>query len=226
MAAPQIFAQKPQADTPVEVIINRRLLNDFSKNLAEKVSKKEVDLNANFKVVAEGFLNSDGKLDISIDKKTKQPRSRIITAEGDPKMIQIAVEAIAGISDSGWLGYLQAIGINKINFTFGQNDEQLSATLTSEQPTPERARTLSSNMHSLLAAVLLMDKIGTKKLGDDEKILIQAMDATANEKLFVLNFSLSKSTAQELMKREIQKELERENAAKADSSGASAIKDH
>ena len=126
-------AKVDPTDPTDAVTINREPLKVFGKGVAEKLDKKEVDLSKNFKVVAEAVLTADGKLDTSIDKKTKQKKSRILTAAGDPQMVTVVTEAIAAVGDSGWLGYLRTLGIEKINFTFTQTDDQLLISITSEQ---------------------------------------------------------------------------------------------
>ena len=196
------------------VVINREPLKVFGKGVAEKLDKKEVDLSSNFEVVAEGVLTKDGKLDTSIDKKTKEKKSRIVNAQGDQKMVTVVTDAIAAISDSGWLGYLRTVGIVKINFTFTQTDNQLLATITSEQLTPERANTLSSQLSGFMSAASLADRAGFKKLGDDEKVLLQNAKATSNGKKVVLNFALPKPVAQEMIQRNIQKAREAQTGSK------------
>ncbi len=196
------------------VVINRRPLSDFGKTVADKIDKKEVDVNSNFKVVTIGVLTKDGKLDTSIDKRTKQPKSRIVVTEGDAKMVAVVTDSIKAISDSGWLGYLSTVGINKINFTFSQNDDQLIASITTDQLTPERANTLSTQLNGMMSAAKLLDKTGVKKLGDDERALLEAATAGANGKQVVLNFVLPKPVAQDMIRRNVQKAREDQTGAK------------
>lgn len=211
---------KPTAE-PTEpvtaVTINREPMKRFGKEVAEKVEKKEVDLNANFKVIAEATLTADGKLDTSIDKKTKQKKSRILKAEGDEKMIAVVTDAIAAIGDSGWLGYLKTEGIDKLNFTFSQTDDQLIVKITSEQLTPERAKKVSSGLGGLISTALIADRMGANVLGSDEKTLLQAAKVTENNKQVVLDFVLPKPVAQEMINRNVQKSREAETGKKSQS---------
>jgi len=189
-----------------EVEINKKVMKDFASTVKTKYDKKEVDLSQNFKVVAEGFLTKDGKLDTTPDKKTKQPRSRILTAEGNQQMVEVAAQAIAAIGDSGWLGYLRNQGVEKINFTVVQDNDNLQVIITSDFPTPERANTVTSGLNGLMQGALLADKNGWKKLGDDEKVLLGSAKAVVNPdngKQFVLNFVLPKPIAQEMITRKL-----------------------
>ena len=200
---------------PVEgVTINREVMRDFGKEVAAKLENKEVDLTQNFKVTAVATLTDEGKLDISIDPKTKQKKSRVLTGEGDPAMVEMVTAAIAAIGDSGWLGYLRNEGIKTVTFTFAQNDEELFADIVSEQISPERARTISSALTNAISGAFLLDRMEVKKLGDDEKTLLKAATATPNGKNVILNFKFPKAAAQEMIQRNVQKAKEAETGKK------------
>ncbi len=190
------------------VTINREPMRVFGQSVAEKLEKKEVDLSKNFKVSAEATLTEDGKIDTDIDKKTKRPKSRVLTSEGDPEMIKVVTEAIAAIGDSGWLGYLRLEGIENIKFTFSQDDDLLLVNITSEQLTPERARLVSSRLTTAISGAFLSDRMGIMKLGDDEKAMLKAATASTNGKQVLLNFKLPKPAAQEMINRNIERARE------------------
>ena len=199
------------------VVINREPLKDFGKGVAEKVDKKEVDLAVNFNVIADGVVTKEGKLDTSIDKKSKQPKTRIVLAEGDPKIVAVVKDAISAISDSGWLKYLSNQGIEKISLKFSQSDDSLLVTIVSQQITPERAKTISSGLGGAISGALVLDRMGTVKLGDDEKTLLTAAKVTPNDKLVVLDFVLPKPVAQEMIQRNVQRAREAETGKKSQS---------
>lgn len=206
-AAPQTNAEvKPEdliKDPVTGVDINKRPLKDFADVVKARVEGQQVDLNKPFVVVAEAVLLENGRLDVSIDKKTKQPKSRIIRAEGDEQMVELAKQAIAAVGDSGWLIYLKTQGIDKITYQVMQNDEQIQVLVTSDQPTPERANTITSGLKGAIEAALLLDQNNIKKLGDDEKTLLRGATPMANGKQFILNFSLPKPVAQEMITRRL-----------------------
>jgi len=210
-------------ETVSAVEINKEPMKKFASDVKVKFEKKEVDLSRNFKVVADGVLTKDGKLDITIDKKTKQPKSRILTKEGDPQMVEIAEKAIAAIGDSGWLGYLQGQGIEKFNFTVVQDNDNLQVIITSDLPTPERANTVTSGIGGLISSALLLDKNNFKKLGEDEKVLLtnaKALVNPANAKQFVLNFVIPKAVAQEMITRKLKEPIETPTETKPNGSTA------
>lgn len=203
---------KSDAVKPVQ--INREVMRDLGKAIAQKVDNKEVDLSKNFSVMAEATLTPDGKMDTGIDKKTKKPKSQFIKWEGDPAMIEVVKESIEAIGDSGWLGYLKNQGVDKVSFTFTQNDQELLVVITSDQPNPERAGTISSGLNGAIQGALLGASTNLVKLGDDEKALLSNAKATANGKQVILNFSLPKAVAQEMINRNLQKAREAETGKK------------
>lgn len=201
-------------DPVVEVKINRQVMKDFGKGVAEKLDNKQVDLAQNFKVTAVATLTDEGKFDLSIDPKTKEKRSRVLTGEGDPEMIKVVTEAIAAIGDSGWLGYLSNQGIKNITFTFEQNDQELTANIVSVQLSANKAKTLSGALTNSISGAFLLDKMKVKVLGEDEKALLSAAAATSDGKKVVLNFKFPKPAAQEMIQRNIQKAKEAETGLK------------
>jgi hypothetical protein len=195
-----------KSETVPEVEINKKVMKDFASVVKTKYEKKEVDLSQNFKVVADGVLTKEGKLDTTIDKKTKQPKSRILTSEGNEQMAEVAKQAIAAIGDSGWLIYLRNQGVEKINFTVAQDNDNLQVIITSDLATPERANTVTSGLNGVIQAAFFADKNNIKKLGDDEKVLLsnaKVLVNPQNAKQFVLNFVLPKPVAQEMITRKL-----------------------
>lgn len=189
--------------------INKTYLKNFAADVKTKVEKKEVDLSQNFKVVTSGLITKEGKLDITKDKKTKQP---VIIAEGNPQMVEIAAKAIAAIGDSGWLSYLRDQGVDKINFMVSQDNDNLQVIITSDLPTPERANTVTSGLNGVIQGAFFADKNGLKKLGDDEKVLLSSAKPIVNPqnpKQFVLNFVMPKQTAQEMITRKLNEPQEK-----------------
>lgn len=209
-------ADEPKVDptAPIEntVTINKAPLRVYGSEVAQQLEKKEIDLAAPFKVTAIAELLPDGRMDTSIDRKTKQPRSRIMAAEGDEKMVETVKKAIAAISDSGWLGYLSqpSINIKKIRFEFSQDNEKLLVRIFADQATNERAMTLSGQLSGLLTA----GKIGKEALGDpddaDVLTLLRSAQANAEGKQVVINFLLPKDVAQEMINRNIKNARESE----------------
>jgi hypothetical protein len=202
---------KPDENKVEEVVINKKPMKDLASLVKTKYEKKEIDLSQNFKVVAEGVLTKDGKLDVTEDKKTKQPKSRILLKEGNPEMIDIASQAITAIGDSGWLSYLRNQGVEKINFTVVQDNNNLQVIITSDFPKPETANTVTSALNFLIKGALIADQKGWKTLGEDEKVLLNTAKVVVNPentKQFVLNVVLPKATALDMITRKLKEPQE------------------
>jgi hypothetical protein len=200
---------------PVDAVeINRKVMSDFGLDIARKIDNQEIDISKNFKVTAVAVLDANGKMDVSVDKKTKLQKSRILTAEGDPEMIKVASAAIAAVGDSGWLAYLRNEGIDKLNFTLSQDENFLIVDITSEQLTPERANTAASKLNTPIAAAKsdtlqgVAEQFGMKKLDPDARTLLAAASATSSGKTVLLNFKLEKPKAQEMIMRNVNKARE------------------
>lgn len=190
-------------DTVTGAQINRKVLRDYANYVKAKVDSESIDLEGVFTIVAEGVLNERGRLDTSIDSKTGKPKSRVISSRGDDEMRQVAKEAIAAVGDSGWLIYLRNQGIEKINFSVTQSASEVRIQITSEQPTVENARTIASGLRGIIQGALLLDRNNVKKLGSDEKVLLNSAKTSVNRRQFVLDFVMSKPVAQEMIKRRL-----------------------
>jgi len=197
-------AEKELVTDPVTgAEINRKVLRDYANYVKARVDSESVDLEGEFTIVAEGVLDERGRLDTSRDPRTGKPKSRIIRSKGAEDMRQVAKEAIAAVGDSGWLIYLKKQGIEKINFTVMQDGSEVRIRITSEQPTPENARTIANGLRGIIQAALLLDKNNVKKLGADEKVLLNSSKTSVNRRQFVLDFVMSKAVAQEMIKRRL-----------------------
>ena len=194
------------SDAVTAVEINKKPLEDFAETVLAKTSvenKKKIDLTKPFVVVMNGTITKDGKLDRD-SKKSGFTRN-----EGDEEMVNVAKEAIEAIGNSGLLGFLRNLDIEKINFTLVQDDKQIYAIIASDQKSPERANTLTSGFNGLLKSAFLLDSTGMKKLGDDEKVLLNSAKTSTKGKQFILNFAMPKKDAHEMINRNLQKEAKK-----------------
>ncbi len=174
-------------------VINKKPLQDFGDVVLDKVSKKEIDLTKNFLVEMQGAITPEGKFDRDPKK------SRFVKTEGDQAMVDVAKSAIEAIGDSGLLNYLKNLGIDKVNFTLQQDNDQIFVAITSDQITEQRAKTVSSGLNGWIS----IGKSTVKE--DDTKILLEAAKVESKGKNFVLNFKLPKPVAQDMINRQLQK---------------------
>ena len=188
LAAFPVFAQK-------EPSINIKPLQDFAALLKIKLERKEIDLDKSFKLVLEGVLDENGKID--------RQKSQFTFAEGDEKMIDLAQSGIDAVSDSGYLTYLRALGVEQIKLTGAQDNETFSAQIESEQKDENKANTAVSGVNLMIQSIVLLSEKDIKKLSEDEMTIIKAFQAKTDGKNFVLNFALPKNTFHEILLRNI-----------------------
>jgi hypothetical protein len=193
---------KPKADTnntaenkDLEVTadgisLNKRPLKDFAYSVKTGRDENGLNLQAPFKVTAEGVLNKDGKFDIS--------KTKFIEKAGDEKMIEIAKEAIEAVNDSGWLAYLTALGNKKVTFTIQQDQEKIAVQIQSAVDNDTSARRIASGLNTIIA-------IAKGRVDDDEKTLLGGATVTNNGNVFVLNFALPQTVAQKMIKDKLDK---------------------
>ncbi|CAN5641353.1 hypothetical protein BH24ACI2_BH24ACI2_02660 [soil metagenome] len=198
--------QKPiESDAVAEVEINKKPFEDLGDALNDKLAKKEVDLSKPFTVVLDGTITADGKLD------SNPKKSRFIKLEGDKEMINVAKDALQAVGDSGFLGYLKNNGIDRVNFTMMQDDKQIYIIIISDQKTSEKAGTVASGFNTLLSGIKFADQNGLKKLDENSKTLVNNSKVTNDGKNFVLNFTLPKQDAQNLINRSLKERAEKKN---------------
>ncbi len=180
------------SDAVTAVEINKKPLTDFADVVVAKWDAKEVDLDKPFTIVLNGVLTHDGKLD---REKSKFDVSK---QAGDPKMIDVAKAAMEAVGDSGFLTYLRNLDVDKVTVTLVQDDDKITAVVSSLQTTPEKAKTVASG----LSFAIMVGK-STAKNPSDERTLLDGAKVTADGKSFVLNFVLPKPVAQEMITRKL-----------------------
>jgi len=186
LAAFPVFAQQEG-----KIEINKMPFNDFALMLKQKVDAGEVDLTKSFSVELEGVLSKDG----NFDKK----KSKFTKSAGDEAMVEVGKSFIESFGDSGFFRYLKDFGIEKFNLVLAQDDSQVYAEIVSELKTPERARTITSGLNSLVQLVLKSEETGQRKLNDDERIFIKGINVKNENAKLTLKFAYEKSVVQELL---------------------------
>lgn len=200
------------SDSVTSVEINKKPLTDFADSVVAKWETNEVDLNQPFMIVLNGVITPDGKLD---RQKSKFDVSK---QKGDPKMIDVAKAAIEAVGDSGFLTYLKNLNVDKITVTLLQDDKQITALISSGQTTPERAKQVSSG----LGLMMTFGK-ATVKNPSDERTLLDGAKVTAEGKNFVLNFTMPKPVAHEMITRKL-KEAQAKKLQQPQPNGSSTVK--
>jgi len=176
------------------VEINKKPLSDFADDVASKWTSQQVDLNQNFTLVLNATITPDGKL----DKNPKKTGWDTQKTTGDQKMIDVGKAALEALGESGYLTYLKSVGIDQITATLTQDDQQITVQIVSAAKTLERAKTLESLMGGIIT-------VGKLKVDNpsDERTLLDGAKVASDGKNFILNFTLPKAQAQEMITRKL-----------------------
>jgi hypothetical protein len=206
-ANPQPTATPITTDAVAAVEVNKKPLTDFADLIAAQWAANQIDLNQKFTIALDGTITKDGKLD---PKKSRFDKTK---ESGDAKMVEVAKEALEALGQSGFLTYLQMIGIENINVAITQDDDQITAVITSKQKTPEAAKRLASSASLSIGAGKSLAKDPS-----DELTLLNGAKTSNDGNNFVLNFAVPKPVAQEMINRKL-KEAQAKKAAQPQPNG-------
>ena len=187
-------AQDITTDSVQAVQINKAPLNDLADTVNFNLQQKKVDLSKNFSVTMYAVIAKDGTLDTtkSTFDKTKD--------QGDPAMVNTAKEAMQALGMTGFLQYLTRLGIDKAVVTLSQDDNQIAVQIASPAKSPEHAKTMASGMNG----IILVGKATAKNPSTERTLLDGAQVATDGKNTFVLNFTIPKAIAQDMIKTALQ----------------------
>ncbi len=178
-----------QSSSGKEIVINKKPLQDFSSDVVDRWSKKEIDLTKPFLVELEGVITQEGKFD--------PEKTRFVNYEGDEDIVNVAKSAIEAIGDSGFLQHLTKLYIQDVNIILFQTENSFSAHLKSKIKSKERAKTLSSALRSLL----IFAKLNVK--GSDEKFVLKNTSSTSKDSLLIIEFNAPKADFHKMINRQL-----------------------
>lgn len=209
-ASPQ--AEEAKADDN-GIFINKRPLTDQAKQTLADIQDKKVALETPVKVVIEGTLGlgTDNKtIVLKNPKQIKDPN-----VKNDPAMEKLVSDWILRVGDSGWLGYLDKADLRgkvkskKVSITVEQNNVDFLASIRSEMPTENEAKTAASGLGGYITGGLLLTN------GDAHKFL-ESANTTYDGNMLVFNFKMPTSDVQQLIKAklaELEKSISQPNSA-------------
>lgn len=191
------------------IFINKRPIKDKAKDTVAKVEANEVKLDTTFKVIISGTLGlgKDGKTIILKNPKPVSPGKDI---KNDPKMEKLVQDWILAVGDAGWYGYLEKledimkVKSKKVLITVEQNDTEFFASISSEQPDENFAKTQASRLNGVLV-------VARGFSSGDEKEFINAAASTHDGKMLLLNIRMPKPQVQELIQRKLAEEKAKAN---------------
>jgi hypothetical protein len=156
IAAVSLFAAAAGAQS---VQINERPLHDFGEQVRSRIEQKQLDVSKPFSVEMSAVITDDGKLD--------RQRSKFTSESGDPKMVDVAKQAIMAMGESGYFGYLQQAGISQATLTVSQNAQTFTGSVRSSKSRFE-ATILTSGVNAMLSIGL-----SQQNMQPNEKLILQ-----------------------------------------------------
>lgn len=205
------------AITPVvepQKLFNKKPLEDFGLKYGRAILNKELDLNAPFEIEVKAGLDEYGKL-------TKP--SMTVKQGSDPKIVELAKEAISAISDSQLLLALYNAGVKSVTIKFAQDKDHLQAIITSDAGTPNRASAIQSSVNMAIRAALS----GMNPESDEAKLISKAEIVTQGN-LFIVNFLIPHSEKIEMIEknvRSLQEKLKKTSVEIPETFGKENVKD-
>lgn len=182
------------------VFINKRPLTDQAKQTIADLNANKVKLDAPFKVVVEGTLGlaKDGKT-IVLKNPKLVPDPNV---KNDPTVEKLVSDWILRVGDSGWFGYLDKLDqkgklkTKKIQVAVEQNNTDFVASIRSEMPSENEARTASSGLGLLISGGILTTS------GDEQTFLKSATTGVDGNSL-IFNFKMPTADVQQVIQRKL-----------------------
>lgn len=183
---------------PNENDVNTRPLKDWLSRANALRDKGQLDLSSEIEITIAASLNTDCKL----------TNPNVIQKTGDARLIDVAKDMVAAIGDSGMLSFLRDPSKVKdptkltcdemplqVTIKLDQND--IAAKVETQADSPERAVQMAKGYNTLLA-------VGEfAKRGHDEEILYRNTKVTSEGKQILVNFSMPRPTASEMLKKQL-----------------------
>ena len=184
-------AAKNNIELPEENQINKKALKDFAEYATQLKNQGKLDLAKPFEIVIEAELDENGKL----------KNARFTKKAGDPNLVDLFGRMVSALNDSGFLIYLKPLNKDnpgaRVVFTIKQGETEVLASVESEASSDDSARTLAKAFNAALF-------LGAKsRSGKDEEVLMRNTTATRDGKKVVVNFSMSRETVVDLIKKQL-----------------------
>lgn len=168
---------------------NSKPLKDFGEKYGTMILKKDVNINAPFTIVVIGKLDENGK--ITNPQMQAAPGS-------DPKMTEVAKEAIAAFSDTNLLKPLYDVGLRDIKITFSQDKDNLQAIIQ----TAAKSESNAKSIQSLLNLFIKNSSVFMRKDSDEAKLLSRA-ELNTQGNIFIINFLISNDEKNQLIEKSL-----------------------
>jgi hypothetical protein len=192
VAAPQTpeEAERIAKEAKVEKFptINTKPFTDLLKQGKTMRDAKEIDLSGTLEMEVEADRQEDGVLtNVEVTG----------AAASNPKLLQLAKDFIAAISDSKLLAPLK--GTKHLKMRVKLDGKEVAVRVLTEMASESEATTLASGYNGLLFLGALSKK------GKDEEALFKSVQIAAEAKQIVLTFNMPRAAAGDLLSKLIKK---------------------
>jgi len=191
-AAPQTAeeAERIAKEAKVEKFptINTKPLTDLLKQGKQMRDAGEIDLTGNLEMDVEGDREEDGRLS-----------NVVVTgaAAGNPKLVGLAKDFIAAISDSKLLAALK--GTRHLKMHIKLDDKEVAVRVLTEMASEGEATIMSNGYQGLLVLGALSKK------GKEEESLFKSVQIASEAKQIVLTFNMPRKAAGDVLSKLIKK---------------------
>ena len=187
---------------PSENEINTRPLKDWLARADALRNKGELDLNSEIEITIAAKLNPECRL----------IEANVVQKTGDARLLEVAKEMVGAIGDSGMLSFLRdpkkkvenkplTCDEMPLQLTIKLNQTEISAKVETEATSPQRA----SEMASTYNGMLVVGQLNAAVKGKDEEVLYRNTQVTSADKKILVNFSMPRQTASEMLKKQLTK---------------------
>lgn len=183
---------------PNENEVNTRPLKDWLARANALRDKGQLDLTSAIEITIAANLSPDCRL----------ADAKVVQKTGDARLTEVAKDMVSAVGDSGMLSFLRdpkkvadpsKLRCDEIplQLTIKLDQNEISATVETQADTPERAEEMAKGYNGLL----LLGQFA--KRGKDEEVLYRNTKVTADGKQILVNFSMPRQTASEMLKKQL-----------------------
>jgi hypothetical protein len=183
---------------PNENEVNTRPLKDWLARANALRDEGKLDLSSAVEITIAASLSPDCKI----------ADAKVLQKAGDALLTEVAKDMVSAIGDSGMLSFLRdpkkitdptklSCDEMPLQLTVKLDENEISARVETLADSPERASEMAKGYNGLLT-------IGQfAKRGKDEEVLYRNTKVTADGKQIVVNFSMPRQTASEMLKKQL-----------------------
>ena len=116
----------------------------------------------------------------------------------DPKMVDVAKEAIAAFSDTHLLKPLYDVGGRNVKITFSQDKDNLQAVILTQTKSENDAKRIQSTLN-----LLIKGSTAFMREGSDEAMLMSKANLATQGNIFIINFLMPNDLKNQMIEKSL-----------------------